>query len=129
MTRVLTLAAPAEDSLVQALRQIPGVEAAEDMGRGGIRLRYDLRNTGVDRLLAWLAGRGIQAGRGWRTRLWHAWMAYADAVAREALAADDGWESSLRGLYAGRWPQQGRARSDEHAHHWRRYLARTETRP
>lgn len=128
-TRVLTLATPVEDSVVQALRHVPGVEAAEDTGRGGIRVRYDVRNTGVDMLLAWLSAHGIHAGRGWRTRLRHGWMAYADTVAREALAADQGWEFSLRGLHARRWPLQGRARSEEHAHHWRRYLARPETRP
>lgn len=126
-TRALMLATPVEDSMVQALRQIPGVEAAEDMGRRGVRLRYDVRSTGVDILLAWLAARGVHGDRGWRARLRHGWMAYADAVAREALTADDGWESWLRGLYARRLPERERAQRVEHAHHWRRYLARTES--
>lgn len=127
--RVLTLAAAVEEASVQALRRAPGVEAAEALGQGMVRLRYDVRATGIDVLLTWLSARGIRAEPGWRTRLRHGRMAYADAVAREALCADEGWESSLRRLYAGRQPAREGARSDLDAHHWRRYLARAETGP
>jgi len=128
-TRVLSLATPVVEAAVQALRQAPGVEAAEGLGQGAVRLRYDLGTTGVDVLLSWLSARGIRTEPGWRTRLRHAWMAYADAVAREALAAEEGWESSLRRLYADGSPEREGARSDLDAHHWRRYLSRAETRP
>lgn len=128
-SRVLRAATPAEGSVLQGLRQVPGVEAAENAGSCGIHLQYDVRRTGMSTLLAWLAVRGVHADRGWRTRLRHGWMVYMDAVAREALAADVGWESSLRELYGGRAPAREPARSDEHAHHWRRYLARTGSQP
>ncbi len=128
-TRALTLATPGEREAVQAMRQLPGVEAVEGLGQGVIRLRYDLRLTGIDILLPWLSARGIRARAGLRSRLRHRWMAYADAIAREALTADEGWESSLRRLYAGAWPVREAARSDLDVHHWRKYLARTETRP
>lgn len=127
-TRVLSLATAVAEAAVQDLRQAPGVEAAECLGQGAVRLRYDLRATGVDVLLSWLSARDIRAGPGWRTLLRHGWMAYADAVAREALAAEEAWESSLRRLYAGGWPGRDGARSDLEAHHWRRYLSRAETR-
>jgi hypothetical protein len=128
-TRVLTLATAVEETSARALREASGVEAAECLGQGRVRLRYDVRATGVDVLLSWLSARGIRAEPGWRTRLRHAWMAYADAVAREALAAEEAWESSLRRLYAGGWPGREGARSDLDAHHWRRYLSRAGNRP
>lgn len=128
-SRVLTFAAPVEDPVLQGLRQMPGVEAAEGAGRCSIRLRYDVRTTCMSTLLAWLADRGVQADTGWRARLRHGWMAYTDAVAREGLAADTGWESSLRRLYGLRSPAREPARSDERAQHWRRYLSRTEGPP
>ncbi len=128
-TRVLAFAAPVAETAVQALRRAPGVEAAEGVGQGAIRLQYDLHTTGVDILLSRLSALGIRSGPGWRPRLRHGWMAYADAIAREALAADEGWGPSLRRLYAGRRPEREGARSDLDAHHWRRYLSRAETRP
>jgi hypothetical protein len=127
-TRRIVVVAPVDVAVVNALRHVPGVEAADLIGGGTLCLRYDLHDTGMDVLLPWLHARDVRLEARWWPRLRQRLLAYSDAVAREALDSDGDWDSSLRRVYArGREPR-GSVRRDERRHHWRRYLARTDTR-
>ena len=127
-TRRMVVAAPIDVAVLNALRHVPGVEAADLGDDGTLCLRYDLHDTGMDVLLPWLQSRDVRFEAHWWPSLRRCLMAYSDAVAREALGSDGDWDSSLRRVYARGWEPRGSVRRDERRRHWRRYLARTDTR-
>lgn len=108
--------------ILERLRAEPGVEAADWTADGRLQLRYDLRNTGLDRILALLASLDLRPRCGRMTAWRHAWWAWTEAMERGNLACPGGWDRNLRAVYLAGDHRPGRR--DNRPQHWRHYLDR-----
>lgn len=122
-TRLLRLLAESTaGDVLQRLRTAPGVDVAEWQAPGLLALRYDLRLIDLQALVEMLAKEGVNRPPSFWRRCWFGLLVYAEAVEREAMDADPGWDNSVRRIYLTRHRTGHQGRREERPQHWQQYL-------
>jgi hypothetical protein len=122
MTMQLTVAGDetARSRITAGLREMPGVEEAVADG-DALRIRYDLRATNCAQIVERVVAGGLVPvlGRlqGLRLRL----RCYREAIRREGINNELGWDSFVREIYVSRYRHRRHGRRDDRPRHWRQY--------
>lgn len=111
-----------------ALRDLPGVL---DVGIDGDRLRieYELREVNCAELADTLQNSGLAMVLDWRQRLGLKLRCYREAVHRDDMNNEIGWDSFVREVYVSRYRHRRHGRRDDRPRHWRQYEGKRPTHP
>jgi hypothetical protein len=104
------------------LRDLPGVEEASVNG-DSLRIRYDLRATSCAPIIEHIETRGLAPVLSWRQRLLLRLRCYREAIRREEMNNEIGWDSFVREIYVSRYRHRRHGRRDDRPRHWRQYTA------
>jgi hypothetical protein len=108
-----------------ALRQLPGLlETSSDGDR--LRLGYELRMTNCAAILASLQAAGLTLRLTALGRIRLGLRCYREAVLKEDLNNDIGWNSFVREIYVSRYRHRRHGRRDDRPRHWRQYKTRSQ---
>ena len=130
LTREVTLPAggdpAARTRALGQLRAHTGVEDAVE-AEGRYTVRYDLRGVTAATIVDALAAAGVLGASTVTERLRRALACYREAVLREDLSNEIGWDSFVREIYVSRYRHRRHGRRDDRPRHWRQYSARRDT--
>ncbi len=113
-------ALPALDKALRAAGGIMVSDVAPDRVRGS----YDIRDTNCADVVRLIESAGVARDLNRRDRLRLALRCYREAILREDLNNEIGWDSFVREIYVSRYRHRRHGRRDDRPHHWRQYAAR-----
>ena len=112
-----------DPGLTTALSELPGITEVESHG-GRLLVRYDLRETNPAVIVELIEARGGVLSLTRRERLRLRARCYREAVHREDLNNEIGWDSFVREIYVSRYRHRRHGRRDDRPRHWRQYDTR-----
>ena len=113
---------PARSRAVAQLAVMPGLE---DVALDGdsFSATYDLRETSCAHIIDKIAALGIRPVLSWHQRLRLRVRCYREAVLKEDMNHEIGWDSFVREIYVSRYRRRRHGRRDDRPHQWRQYCA------
>ena len=110
----------ARSSASARLLAMPGLEDVTLDG-SGLRATYDLRETTCAHIIDQIEALGIPVVLTWHQRLRLRLRCYREAVLKEDLNNEIGWDSFVREIYVSRYRHRRHGRRDDRPRHWRQY--------
>lgn len=112
----------ARESLAVKLRDAPGVDAA-DFSDSMLRVAYDLRETNCAVIVERIEAAGLAPALSAYQRFCLGLRCYREAVLKDGLSNEFGWDSFVREIYVSRYRHRRHGRRDDRPRHWRQYTA------
>jgi len=102
------------------LRAMPSLTDVAFVGNG-LSVTYDLRETSCAHIIDEIEALGIRPDLTWHQRLRLRLRCYREAVLKEDLTNEIGWDSFVREIYVSRYRHRRHGRRDDRPRHWRQY--------
>lgn len=92
-----------------------------------VRVAYDLCDTTCAQVVDQIVGLGLMPVLNVWPRLCLRLRCYREAILKQELNNDIGWDSFVREIYVSRYRQRRHGRRDDRPRHWRQYSAHPTT--